>query len=28
MDQVDAMIERMDEDELDEVINEMQKRGW
>ena len=28
MDQVDAMIERMDEEELDEVIDEMQKRGW
>lgn len=28
MDQVDAMIERLDQAEIDEVIEEMQVRGW
>lgn len=28
LDQVDAMIHRMDEQEMDELIDEMQMRGW
>lgn len=28
LDQVDAMIHRLDEQEMDEIIEEMQRRGW